>query len=131
MKTTRLSFVSLVLVAVLFSFLGCASLDSSNQKSLLSAAGFRVRTPETARQKELYSAAPSYKVQRIHAKGKVFYVYKDEKDGVAYVGGEAEYQHYQTLALKQRIAREQIMAAEMQSSMAWNWYGAWGPRMYW
>ena len=131
MKTVSKSFASLITICVLFGVIGCASLDSSNQKSLLAAAGFRARTPETPKQKELYAAAPAYKVQRISAKGKVFYAYKDEKEGVAYVGGEAEYQRYQELALKQRIAREQYMAAEMQSSMAWNWYGAWGPRMYW
>ena len=116
---------------VLIGLAGCASLDAPNQKSLLTAAGFRVRTPETAKQRELYTAAPSYKVQRVSAKGKTFYAYKDEKAGVAYVGGEAEYQRYQQLAIQQRIAREQYMAAEMNRDMAWGWYGAWGPRMYW
>ena len=110
---------------------GCASLDASNQKSLLSASGFRARTPETARQKELYAAVPSYKVQRLTVQGKTYYVYKNEKEGVAYVGGEAEYQRYQQLALEQRIAEQQYMAAEMQHDLAMGWYGAWGPRFYW
>ena len=110
---------------------GCASLDASNQKSLLSASGFRARTPETARQKELYAAIPSYKVQRLTVQGKTYYVYKHEKEGVAYVGSEAEYQRYQQLALEQRIAEQQYMAAEMQHDMAMGWYGAWGPRFYW
>jgi hypothetical protein len=121
-----------VIGAVIFIALdGCASLDASNQKSLLSASGFRARTPETARQKELYAAVPSYKVQRLSVKGKVYYVYKHEKEGVAYVGGETEYQRYQQLALEQRIAQEQSMAAEMQREMALGWYGAWGPRFDW
>ena len=110
---------------------GCASADASNQKALLSAAGFRARIPETARQKELYTAAPAYRMQRIDAQGKIFYAYKDEKEGIAYVGGEAEYQRYQQLAVQQRIARDQYMAAQMQRDMAYNWYGAWGPRFYW
>ena len=110
---------------------GCASADASNQKALLSAAGFRARTPETARQKELYASTPSYHMQRIDAKGKVFYAYKDEKEGIAYVGGEAEYQRYQQLAVQQRVARDQYMAAQMQRDMAWNWYGSYGPRFYW
>ncbi len=109
---------------------GCASADASNQKALLSAAGFRARVPETARQKEIYAATPAYHMQRIDAKGNVFYAYKDEKEGIAYVGGEAEYQRYQQLAVQQRIARDQYMAAQMQRDMAWNWYGAYGPRFY-
>jgi hypothetical protein len=130
MNTIRIAIACVVGLA-LIGLAGCASLDAPNQKSLLTAAGFRVRTPETARQRELYTAAPAYKVQRLTVKGKTYYAYKDEKQGVAYVGGETEYQRYQQLAIQQRIARDQYMAAEMQSSMAWNWYGAWGPRMYW
>jgi hypothetical protein len=118
-------------VVGLVVFAGCASLDAPNQKSLLTASGFRVRTPETAQQRELYAVAPPYRVQRLTVKGKTYYAYKDEKQGVAYVGGEAEYQRYQQLAIQQRIARDQYMAAEMNQQMAWNWYGAWGPRMWW
>jgi hypothetical protein len=115
---------------VLLTLAGCGSIDSSNQKSLLAAAGFRARVPETAKQKELYAAAPSYRVQRLTVKDKTYYAYKDEKEGVAYVGGENEYQRYQQLATQQRIAQDQYMAAEMQRDMAWNWYGAYGPRFY-
>jgi hypothetical protein len=125
------SLAACVVGLVLVGLAGCASLDAPNQKSLLTAAGFRVRTPETAQQRELYTAAPAYKVQRLTVKGKTYYAYKDEKQGVAYVGGEAEYQRYQQLAIQQRIARDQYMAAEMNQQMASNWYGAWGPRMWW
>ncbi len=57
------------LFAVL-SFAGCASLDASNQESLLAAAGFKERIPQTPKQKELYAAAPSYKVERVAVNGK-------------------------------------------------------------
>jgi hypothetical protein len=108
-------------------------MDARNQESLLSAAGFRARTPETAKQKELYAAVPAYKVQRASVDGKIFYAYKDEAKGVAYVGGEAEYRRYQQLAVQQRIARDNYEAAQMNRQMAWGWYGAygygaWGPR---
>lgn len=107
---------------------GCASLDAPNQRSLLSAAGFRVLTPTTPRQKELFAAADSYKVLRGSTKeGQVFYAYKDEDQGVAYVGGENEYQQYQRLALRQNIAQQNLMAAQMQRDAAFGWYGAWGP----
>jgi hypothetical protein len=106
---------------------GCASMNASNQESLLAAAGFRVRTPETAKQKELYAAAPAYKVQRVTVNDRIFYAFKDEGKGVAYVGGEAEYQRYQQLSIQQRVASDNYMAAEMNRDMAMGWYGAYGP----
>src|SRR5215475_338807 len=99
---------------------GCAEMESANTTSLLSAAGFRARTPETPKQQEVYAALPPYQVERATVKGKgVFYVYKDEKAGVAYVGREQEYQQYQQLAIQQQIAQNQYMAAQMQADAAW------------
>jgi len=110
---------------------GCASMTSSNTESLLSAAGFRARTPQTPKQQQIYAALPPYKVERATVKGKVFYVYKDEKSGVAYVGREQEYQQYQQLAIQQQIAQDQYMAAEMQQEAALDWYGGFGFRRIW
>ena len=111
---------------------GCASMGSANTTSLLTAAGFRARTPETPQQQQIYAALPPYQVQRATVKGKgVFYVYKDEKAGIAYVGREQEYQRYQQLVIQQQIAQDQYMAAQMQADAAWGWYGAWGPRGLW
>src|SRR5437870_11940418 len=80
---------------------GCAGMDSGNTTSLLTAAGFRARTPQTAKQKQVYASLPAYKVHRATVNGKVFYVYKDEKAGLAYIGREPEYQRYQQLAVQQ------------------------------
>jgi hypothetical protein len=110
---------------------GCASMTSANTESLLSAAGFRVRTPQTPKQQQIYAALPPYQVQRATVKGQVFYVYKDEKAGVAYVGREQEYQRYQQLAIQQQIAQNQIMAAEMEQQAALDWYGGFGFRRFW
>jgi hypothetical protein len=111
---------------------GCAEMESGNTTSLLSAAGFRARTPQTPKQQQIYAALPPYQVQRATVKGKgVFYVYKDEKAGVAYIGREQEYQRYQQLAIQQQIAQDSYMAAQMQADAAWGWYGAWGPRAFW
>ena len=46
------------------------------------------------------------------------------QSGVAYVGGETEYQKYHQLAVQRRIAREQYEAAQMNQFMATRWYGA-------
>ena len=120
-----------VAAAALFAA-GCAEMQSANTTSLLTAAGFRARTPQTPTQQQIYAALPPYKVERATVKGKgVFYVYKDEKAGVAYVGREQEYQRYQQLAIQQQIAQDYYMAAEMDRAAAWQWYGAWGPRAFW
>ena len=134
--TTTLRTSNIVILAVTITgailLAGCASMGSSNTESMLSAAGFRVKTPQTPKQKQIYTALPPYQVQRATVPGKgVFYVYKDEKAGVAYVGREQEYQRYQQLAIQQQIAQNQIMAAEMEQQAALDWYGGFGFRRYW
>jgi transposase len=132
MKTkTSITLLSLAAGIVLSTLGGCASVGSTNTESLLSAAGFVVRTPQTDRQKQIYAALPAYKVERATVKDKVFYVYKDEKAGVAYVGHEPEYQRYQQLAVQQQIAQEQYMAAELDRQAALNFYGGFGVRRIW
>jgi len=108
-------------------FAGCASVETDNNtKSLLSAAGFRLRTPQTAKQQELYAALPNNKVEHAIVKGKVFYVFKDEKAGVASVGGEPEHRRYQQLFRQRHVA--QAAEEEMNPSLATRWNNQWGPR---
>jgi hypothetical protein len=133
---TRIIKSNIILIfaaaAVALFVAGCAEMQSGNTTSLLTAAGFRARTPQTPKQQQIYAALPPYQVERATIKGKgVFYVYKDEKAGVAYVGREPEYQRYKQLAIQQQIAQNYYMAAEMDRAAAWGWYGAWGPRAFW
>jgi hypothetical protein len=79
----------------------------------------------------MYAALPPYKVERAVVKGHTFYVYKDEKAGVAYIGREPEYQRYQQLAIQQQIAQDYYTAVAMDRAAAFGWYGAWGPRAFW
>lgn len=116
--------LAFLLAAAALCFTGCASLGSSGTESMLSASGFRARTPQTADQKKIYAQLPAYKLERGEYKGKIFYVYKDEKQGLAYVGGEAEYQKYQQLAIQRQLARTQYEAAMMNRSLSYGWYGA-------
>ena len=109
MKTriTNLSLILILAACGIIFFAGCATTETANTdktKSLLSQAGFRVRTPQTAKQHELYASLPSNKLESGTVKGKVFYVFKDEKAGVAYVGGEPEHQRYQQLCMQQHVA---------------------------
>ena len=134
MKTTLnpLTTSTIAVAAVAISlFSGCAEMESHNTKSLLSAAGFHVRTPETPLQKQVYAALEPYRVERISYKGKTLYAYKDEKAGIAYVGREPEYQKYCQLCVQQKIAQDYYAAVQMNQMYAARWYGAWGPRGYW
>jgi hypothetical protein len=131
-KPNSNSVIIFAAVATAQFITGCAEMGSANTTSLLSAAGFRARTPQTPRQQQIYAALPPYHVERATVPGKgVFYVYKDEKAGLAYVGREQEYQHYQQLAIRQQIAQDQYMAAELEREAAWRWYGAWQPTIWW
>src|SRR5260370_21947892 len=113
-KRHHLSIAISVAAAVAVSFFAsCAEMESNNTESLLSAAGFHMLTPQTAQQKEIYAALPAYKVERATVKGKTFYVFKDEKAGIAYVGHGPEYQKYKDLCIQQRIAQDYYMAASM------------------
>ena len=95
----------------------------NNTKSLLSQAGFRMRSPQTAKQKELYSSLPNNKVEHAIVKGEVFYLFKDEKAGVAYVGGEPEHRRYQQLCMQRHVA--QAAEEEMNPSLATKWDNQW------
>src|SRR3954471_22414225 len=107
--TTKIPNLTIILLfafgAMLFG--GCASVEHANTVSLLTAAGFHSRTPETAKQKEIYASLPDQQVMRATMKKKgTFYVYKDAANGIAYVGREQEYQKYHDLAIQQQIAQQ-------------------------
>jgi hypothetical protein len=126
MKTRipKLSLIVILAASGVIFFAGCATMETDNTKSLLTQAGFRARTPQTPKQRELYAALPSNKVERAVVKGKVFYVFKDEKAGVAYVGGEQEHRRYQQLCMQQHVA--QAPEEEMNHPMARSWANQWG-----
>ncbi len=130
-KTNSNVLITLAAAAAALFLAGCAGVGSGNTTALLSAAGFHARTPQTPKQQQIYAALPPYQVERATVKGRVFYVYKDEKAGVAYIGREQEYQRYQQMAIQQQIAQNYYMAAEMDRAAARGWYGAWGPRAFW
>src|SRR5262245_42711994 len=131
MKTKPNVILIFAAAAATLLVVGCAEMGSGNTTSLLSAAGFRARTPQTPKQQQIFAALPPYQIQRATVNGRVFYVYKDEKAGVAYIGREQEYQRYQQLAVQQQIAQNYYTAVAMDRAAAYGWYGAWGPRAFW
>jgi hypothetical protein len=121
---------TLLLLAILA---GCASWDAQNKESLLSAAGFRTRTPSTANQVAMFNRMTPYKIERRVRNGKVLYAYADKQNNVVYLGGENEYQKYKQLALQQSIAQDQIDAAQInEDASLYNGFGPyWGPWNIW
>src|SRR4051812_24540823 len=84
------------------------------------SAGFRVRTPETPKQKEIFAQLPAYKIHRLKVQGQTFYVYKDQAKGMALVGRETEYQRYRQMA-HQDVMDANYMATAMDDSAALSW----------
>ena len=119
------SFPLVILAAMLLS--ACATNSPSPSPTtvaLLASAGFRLRTPETPKQKEIFATLPSYKLESVVVNGRTFYVYKDEAKGMALVGHEAEYERYRQLAKEERSSagHERMMMTSAAESA--NWRGA-------
>src|SRR4029077_8706402 len=126
--------VTILLLVAVAAFEGCASLTSllaSDKESLLSAAGFRTRTPSTPKQQALYNQLAPYKLERRTKNGKVLYTYADKQKGIVYIGGETEYQQYKRLALQQSIAQSQLEAAQINETASLGWGPDWGPWEPW
>jgi len=109
---------------------GCAAIhreEAHQTESVLSAAGFQMKPADTPdRIAHLNSLTPRKLVPHMKD-GKLLYVYADRKGcNCLFVGDEQAYQRYQQLALKQQLAQEQLMAAQMNEDAAMNW-GLWGP----
>jgi hypothetical protein len=117
-------------VALLALGVGCSSMQTQTQskENLLIAAGFQVITPKTAAQQQKLQALPPGKVTLVQKGGQTYYVFPDAAHNQAYVGGPTQYQAYQQLRLANRLANENLEAAEMNQdvSMDWGTWGGWG-----
>jgi hypothetical protein len=123
--------VAIVLLAMA-GFAGCASYDAQNKESLLTAAGFRTRTPATAKQQAMFNRMTPYKLERRIRNGKVLYAFADKQQNVVYIGGESEYQRYKQLALQKSIAEDQLEAAQInEESSLYDFGPYWGPWNVW
>ena len=119
MKITKPNFLPVLAIATVGSLAGIAETEAqtSNTQAMLSAAGFHVRAPKTAEQKQLYASLPDKKVERAKVKGKEYYAYKDQKAGVVYIRREREHRRYQQLCAQKRVKPE----AEEDGAVTWRW----------
>jgi hypothetical protein len=129
MNQHKLIAVPVFILLLLAVFDGCASWDASSQESLLSAAGFKTRTPSTAAQEAMFGRMTPYTVERRERNGKILYAYADKQKRVLYIGGEAEYQRYKQLGLQKSIAESQLQAAQVNEEASLYNRAYWGP--YW
>jgi hypothetical protein len=87
-----------------------------------------VIVPHTAAQQQKLQALPADHVTLIQKDGKTYYVFPDAANNQAYVGGPKQYQAYRQLRLANKLANENLEAAEMNqdASMNWGTWGGWG-----
>jgi hypothetical protein len=129
MNKQKLIATPVLILLLLALFDGCASWDAASQESLLSAAGFKSRTPSTAAQQAMFARMTPYTVERRERNGKVLYAYADKQKNLVYIGGEAEYQQYKQLGLQKSIADSQLQAAQINEDATLYNQAYWGP--YW
>jgi uncharacterized membrane protein len=100
-----------LIIAVVAGFSACAGTQVQNKESVLSAAGFRMRTPSTQEQWAMFNQMTPYKLERNTFKGKALYTYADKQKGVVYIGGDKAYQRYKQLGIQQSIAQKELEAS--------------------
>jgi hypothetical protein len=103
-------------------------MQTQNKENLLIAAGFKVIVPSTTAQQQKLKALPAGKVTLVQKDRKTYYVFPDAANNQAYVGGPQQYQAYKQLRLANKLANENLEAAEMNqdASMDWGTWGGWG-----
>jgi hypothetical protein len=124
MKKILNTFKILGAITLLAWVTGCAS--TQDTENALVASGFKIITPITPAQVARLKALPAGQVTMTHHDGKTYYVFPDVKHNQAYVGGPKQLQAYQALRAEQKIAEENLEAAEMQRDAAWDAFGGWG-----
>ena len=131
-KSVSAIIASFAALAAVFVIAGCAEMEANNTKSLLTQAGFHSMTPTTPLQKEVYAKLPDRRVVSVDKGKRRIYAFKEQEDGIAYVGHEAEYQRYKNLCIQQKIQQDYYMATAMDPYWSGRWYGAYGYRGgYW
>jgi hypothetical protein len=117
-------------LALVVLAMGCSSMQTQVQskENLLVAAGFQVIVPKTAAQQQKLQTLPADRVTLVQLRGKTYYVFPDAPHNQAYVGGPTQFQSYLQLRLANKLANENLEAAEMNqdASLDWAGWGGWG-----
>jgi hypothetical protein len=124
----RFDFINAIALVALCA--GCSSMQTQVQskENLLVAAGFQAIVPKTAAQQQKLQTLPADRVTLVQQGGKTYYVFPDAPHNQAYVGGPTQFQSYLQLRLANKLANENLEAAEMNqdASLDWGRWGGWG-----
>jgi hypothetical protein len=77
--------------------------------------------PSTTAQQQKLRPLPAGKVTLVQKDGKIYYIFPDAANNQAYVGGPEQYQAYKQLRLTNKLAKENLEAAEMNQDASMNW----------
>jgi hypothetical protein len=117
-----------VAASVVVAMAGCAALRNSEAvetERVLAAAGFEKKFADTLEKRAHLATLTQRKLVSHPDDGAVRYVYADATScKCIYVGDEAAYQRYRTLAIQQRIANEQRVASDINEGADIDW-GIW------
>jgi hypothetical protein len=126
---SAVSIVFVTLVCGLLALDGCGAIEKRAQRVNISESGFLARVPQTERQRDFYAALPPYELYQGVKNGRPFYVYKDEKAGVVYVGNEQDYQRYmgkvRRLVAYYETTEAKNVAHNIDENVQARWDGSW------
>jgi hypothetical protein len=112
---------------VAVTLVACASQQAKDTEQLLAAAGFQVRYANTPHKLAKLEMLTQRTLVAHPFDGGVRYVYADAAGcKCVFAGDEKAYQQYQRMAVQEKIADQNVMAAQMNQDAAMNW-GLWGP----
>ena len=103
MKNTLLKpTINFAVVAVFGLLCAGSALATTDTEELVLSVGFKAKAATTAKQQKELKTLPQGTVSPVTQKGKTFYVYPDVAKKQLYVGSEAQFETYQSLAPKGR-----------------------------
>lgn len=123
---SRAALIALLPASILLW--GCASpqLLVLDQEDMLAAAGFVPRPANTAQRQAMLRELPPNRLTQLARGDRFVYIYPDPLVcSCVYFGDQAAFGRYRQQALQRRIARDQLLAAQMNADLAWDW-GPWG-----
>ncbi len=126
-RLTRVPRAPLAALAVAAVLAGCVSPQQlvANQEGMLAAAGFQARPANTAERQAMLGSLPPDRVVSRPEGDRMAYLFADPLVcQCLYVGGPQEWSRYQAILVQQRIADQQVLAAQMNYD-SWSW-GPWG-----
>jgi hypothetical protein len=128
-RSRAVCVASLASICVSLVLGGCGAIERRAQRTSLSDSGFLARVPQTERQRDFYAALPPAELYWGVRNGQPFYVYKDEKAGVVYVGNEQDYQRYmgrvRRLVAYYETTEAKMVARQIDGNVQARWDGSW------